>query len=138
LPDWNELSKGLNAILLASGGSNLMGWHENGIVAIFAWEREIIWNNATPDFVKEHKNILEKLGIPFKCMGECFRIEFTIKSAKAFQLIHILIHELGHHHDRMTTKNKNSSARGECFAERYANKYENNVLDIYRKKFNYV
>lgn len=38
-----------------------------------------------------------------------------------FQLLHVLPHELGHHRDRMTTRSRISAARGEPFAERYAN-----------------
>jgi hypothetical protein len=33
LPDWNELSRGLNAIVLAEGWDEADGWHDIGTVA---------------------------------------------------------------------------------------------------------
>jgi len=58
-------------------------------------------------------------------------------SAKAFQLIHIFIHELGHHHDRMTTRSKRAVARGEEYAENYARRFEDVIIEEYRRVFNF-
>jgi len=41
LPDWEELSIGLNAIVLAPGNGRCDGWHRPGIVALCAWEMEL-------------------------------------------------------------------------------------------------
>jgi hypothetical protein len=40
VPDWHELSTGLNAIVLAPHG-DCMGWHEPGVVHVCAWEEEL-------------------------------------------------------------------------------------------------
>lgn len=56
---------------------------------------------------------------------------FTERPIKAYQLLHILFHEIGHHHDRITTKSKNNSARGEEYAESYAGKYEKKIWNKY-------
>ena len=138
LPEWEHLSKGLNVILLASSEYDALGWHEPGIVAVCAWDRNIYWECAIPSFIEEHKNLFNKLGVPFKLTGKYYEVDFNVESAKAFQLVHILVHELGHHHDRMTTKSKNSPARGESFAELYANNYEDEILSRYREAFNYI
>ncbi|MBI3467312.1 MAG: hypothetical protein HY000_30250 [Planctomycetes bacterium] len=50
LPNWHELSRGLNAIVLAAGNSNCMGWHQPGVVAICAWDREIEWDDCDLSF----------------------------------------------------------------------------------------
>ncbi len=50
-------------------------------------------------------------------------------------LVHILVHVLGHHHDRMTTRSRKSTARGESFAERYAREHEDEILTRYRDAF---
>jgi hypothetical protein len=54
---------------------------------------------------------------------------------RAFQLIHIFIHELGHHHDRMTTRSKRDACRGEGYAETYARRFEDLLLARYRNEF---
>lgn len=138
LPDWEELSYGLDAIILDEGGS-AMGWHWDGIVAICAWERELVteWDN---DFVLEHAEILDQLGVDREPMPDdasgtmCY---FTESSIKGFQLMHILLHELGHHHDRMSTRTKRASARGEAYAENYAMKYAQELWGAYFRVFNW-
>src|SRR5579872_5380776 len=45
LPDWKELSMGLNAVLLAPGEENTAGWHRPGVVAVCAWDRGL-WNEV--------------------------------------------------------------------------------------------
>ena len=61
--------------------------------------------------------------------------EFTEAQARAYQLLHILLHELGHHHDRMTTKPKVRASRGEPYAEAYALQYEARIWDRYQEAF---
>ena len=136
LPDWDELSKGLDAIVLAEGGG-AMGWYWDGIVAVCAWDREFVvdWDSM---FVERHESILERLGVECKLIPDdsdgtwCY---FDERSIKGFQLMHILLHELGHHHDRMTTKSKVRSARGESYAECYALKYADRLWDAYFREF---
>ena len=46
--------------------------------------------------------------------------QFTPVTIMAYQLLHILLHELGHHHDRLTTKPMGQPNTGEPYAEAYA------------------
>ena len=138
LPDWDELSVGLDAVILAEGG-DCMGWHWDGVVAICAWERQytIDWDTS---FVKQHEDILDRLGVERELVDgdpEGTWCYFDDQSIKGFQLMHILLHELGHHHDRMTTKTRVTSARGESYAESYANKYAERLWDEYFQHFNW-
>lgn len=135
LPEWKELSKGLNAVVLAPGRGGCMGWHRRGVVGICAWDRELAWEECLDPFFHEHRGLLEKLNIPYRPNGKYWTVDFDADRAKAFQLIHIFIHELGHHHDRMTTRSKANPARGEGFAEQYANLYENQIVDAYMDTF---
>ena len=45
---------------------------------------------------------------------------WTEGQARAFQLLHVFLHELGHHHDLITTRRQLRGGRGEAYAERYA------------------
>ena len=60
---------------------------------------------------------------------------WTEAQARAFQLLHILPHELGHHHDRMTTRTRRYAARGEPYAEEYANRVLDDVWPAYISRF---
>jgi hypothetical protein len=134
LPDWDELSKGLNAIVLAAH-TDAMGWHEPGVVHICAWEEGLWWTDTDPDFVEVHDELFELLGVEVESRGGRLLAKWTEEQARAFQLVHVLLHELGHHHDRMTTRSRRESARGEPFAEEYARRYEARIWDDYLDRF---
>jgi hypothetical protein len=128
LPDWDELSKGLNAILLASVEDDTAGWHMPGIVAICAWQREL-WMHCDRDFYEGHRDIFKRLGVPSEKSSGGVLCKFSESTVRAYQLLHILLHELGHHHDHMTTRSRKRASRGEGYAERYARAYESVIWE---------
>jgi len=132
VPDWDELSKGLKAVVLAAGEDGCLGWCDIGVVAICAWDRPVAWSDAYREFVDEHEAILTKLGVEWydDWDGNLF-VDFDERTAKAFQLIHVFIHELGHHHDRITTRSRRRPARGESYAEEYAKRHEDEIIRNY-------
>lgn len=138
LPDWDSLSVGLDAVVLAEA-SDCMGWCCPGVVAVCAWERELVgvWDTK---FVDEHSLILDKLGVRYekvRCDSQISHCYFDEASIKGFQLMHILLHELGHHHDRMTSHRQETIGRGEPYAEAYALEYAERLWDDYFKEFNW-
>lgn len=135
LPDWNTLSVGLRAILIAPGERNLHGWHRPGIVAVCAWYRDL-WYESTKWFHDEHIHVYDQIGLEREEQDDGYvLLKWTVPKVRAFQLLHILLHELGHHHDRMTTRKKRWSARGEDFAENYAVRYADRVWENYIAEF---
>jgi len=62
-------------------------------------------------------------------------VAFTPATVQAFLLVHVLVHELGHHHDRMTSPRKRRATRGEDYAEAYARKYEDVLWPAYCRVF---
>ena len=135
VPNWNDLALGLNVLILARGRDDCLGWHRPGLVAICAWEREIAWSGVDDGFYREHQRLLQNLGVPCLKRGEDWELRFTADTARAFQLVHVLVHELGHHHDRITTRSKICASRGEGYAEAYARRYEDVILARYRNEF---
>jgi len=138
LPEWDELSVGLDAIVLAER-DDCLGWCWDGVVAVCAWERELTldWDK---EFVVDHAVVLDRLGVELEVIDddpEGMLCHFDESSIKGFQLMHILLHELGHHHDRMTTKSKRQTARGETYAENYANDHAELLWDAYFREFNW-
>ena len=139
LPDWDAISVGLDAIVLAEGEDGLMGWHWDGVVAICAWDRDPVvdWRQ---EFVRDHQQILDRLGVECEPMSDdpdwCW-CHFNEASVKGFQLMHILLHELGHHRDRMTTRSQRRAARGEPFADQYSFRYADSLWDRYFNEFDW-
>lgn len=134
LPDWDRVALGLDAIVLAEG-DDCMGWYEPGVVAVCAWEQGLWWEDAYPQFEAEHRDILDLLGVERERVGDRLQVRFTEAQARAFQLLHILPHEIGHHRDRMTTGSRRHIARGEPYAEAYALSVLEAVWPAYGRQF---
>ena len=87
------------------------------------------------DHYEDHKALFDRMGIPTHPIENGVMCEFTDAQVRAYQLLHILLHELGHHHDRMTTKSKVRASRGESYAEAYALRHEAAIWGRYQEAF---
>ncbi len=135
LPDWKNLAVGLNAIVLASGDDGSDGYHIPGVVHICAWEAGL-WRETSRNYYEEHQDIFERMGVVSEEITDnYFLCKFDENAVRAYQLLHILLHELGHHHDRMTTRLQQNTGRGEKYAEEYARLYEAAIWQKYQKVF---
>ena len=134
LPDWPEVATGLDAIVIDEG-QDCMGWHHDGVVAICAWEQELWWEDCDRGFEEDHRDVLDLLGVEREIADQRLRVRWTEEQARAFQLLHILPHELGHHHDRITTRSQREAARGEKYAETYALNVLDAVWPAYARRF---
>ena len=138
VPQWDELSDGLRAVVLAPGDEGGYGFYQfpAGVVEILAWPREMSRFTSAP-FWEESQPVLERLGVVSEPPDEdgFRRVLWTPEQAKAFQLVNIFLHELGHHHDRMTSRRQKFCGRGEPYAEDYARKYEAVIWERYQRAF---
>ena len=135
LPDWSELARDLDAVILAPGEDDCLGWYGWRIAAVCAWERELA-GECSVAFVSEHEAVLERLEVPVEKRRRGSRwVGWTERSVRDFQLLHVLLHELGHHHDRMTTASQLRAARGEDYAESYALRHAEEIWARYGRVF---
>ena len=155
LPDWDELAVGLRAIVLGGEEAcdDCMGWYgPPGLIGICAWDHDLWWDIIEESWLDEHRPVLELLNVERRLLSEeeerellglfagsfddrSFELRWTAVQARAFQLLHILPHELGHHHDRITTSGKRRPQRGESYAENYANHVLGEVWPAYTRTF---
>jgi hypothetical protein len=137
LPDWDELAVGLHAISLWSGGQDWLGICNPGVVAIAAWEQDLWWPDVGPEWVNDEAEILDLLGVEMAPSTErdgSFELRWTEGQARAYMLIDVLVHELGHHHDRMTTRGTDAP-RGEPYAIAYARESRAKIWPDYLRRF---
>jgi hypothetical protein len=137
LPSWDTCSQGLDAIVLAKGDESRDGWYDRGVIGISAWNRTLprVWSKR---HFREHAAVLQSIGVPWKDLSSGFRIDFTEMTARAFQLVHVFTHELGHHIDRMTTRRKIDGTRGEDYSEQWALRFQAVIWERYCELFDHV
>ena len=134
LPDWDGLSDGLQAVVLAPGEFDVDGYHCRGVVHLCAWERGL-WRESPAWYYAAHRDLFERLGVVCEPQPDGSHLCcWTEGAARAYQLLHVLLHELGHHHDRITTRSGRRASRGEPYAEAYARKYEALLWDRYWRR----
>lgn len=137
LPDWAELSRGLDAIVLAPGRENYFGYHTPGVVHVRAW-KEDLWIECSREFYLRDKYFFNRLNVPCEPLEDGYDdylCKFTEETARAYQLLSIFLHELGHHRDLMTTKAQQQISRGEGFADRYAEVNSAYIWKRYQEQF---
>jgi hypothetical protein len=140
IPDWPTLSQGIESIVLTSSGGSYDGYYRvyrregTGSIEIPAWEGDL-WKVWEHDYFAEHRELLLRLGVACELQDDGVQCRFTLHQAKAFLLLHVFLHELGHHVDRMQTKAQRDFPRGEEFAERYANALLSSIWPAYLRVF---
>src|SRR5215204_5728629 len=124
IPDWHRFSERLERIVLASRCDNLDGAHEfyhreeTGAIFLHAWHDDL-WTEISASYFDAHEQIFERLGVSYDRLDERVACRFTEPQARAFLLLHVFMHELGHHYDRIHQKHLGST-KGEDYAERFA------------------
>jgi hypothetical protein len=136
LPNWEELNVELDAVVLAAGGGH-DGWYSDGVIAICAWEKDKTVS-VQRDYFDDHRDIFERLNVRCEIKANGVVCHFTEEQIVAYQLLHIFLHELGHHHDRINTKEKRHISRGEEYAESYALRYEKLIWNRFFEEFRMV
>jgi len=123
IPEWHRFSERLERIVLA-GGTRSDGAHEfyyrkeTGAIFINAWPDDL-WREFGTHYYAAHQEIFERLGVSCERLEDSVICRFTEAQACAFMLLHVFMHELGHHYDRIHQKHADST-KGEDYAERFA------------------
>jgi hypothetical protein len=96
---------------------------ETGAIFLNAWPDDL-WIELNTGYFDAHAGIFSRFGVSYDRTEKTVLCRFTEAQARAFTLLHVFMHELGHHHDRMRQKHSDSK-RGEDYAERFAtNRFE--------------
>ncbi|MCW8879322.1 MAG: hypothetical protein OQK04_03875 [Kangiellaceae bacterium] len=150
IPDWTDICEGIESIILDSGDDWADGYYQHrdnddtGIIWVTAWNEEL-WRKLSDDYFQEHRRLIDKLEVVNDKVIEedeetkeeivSWQCYFSESQAKAFTLMHVFLHELGHHVDKMRSRNKKACNGGESFAERYANRRFAEIWPRYVERF---
>jgi len=138
IPEWHQFSRRLEHVVLASPNDQDDGQYafyhreKTGGIFLHAWPDDL-WTELSPAYFEAHRGILERLGVSVERLRDGVLCRFTETQARAFTLLHVFMHELGHHHDRIIRKG--GSTHGEDYAERFANNQFNQLFPTYVRVF---
>lgn len=142
IPDWKRVSSDLDLIYLSSSDNFLVdGYYEcpqRPLVTLNCWEEDLA-TRASSEYVRLHQELFDRLGVEVRKEEGGLGVlvcQFDEDSARAFQLLHIFLHELGHHHYRIT-KGRGRDAGDEKYAESYALKTEKKIWKRYCEVFRF-
>jgi hypothetical protein len=139
IPEWHRFSERLERIVLAKCNDGLDGAHEfyyreeTGAIFLQSW-RDDLWIELTSDYFDAHQTIFEQLGVSYDRLSTAVMCRFTEAQARAFMLLHVFLHELGHHYDRIHQKHLYST-KGEDYAERFATSRFEHLFPEYVRVF---
>lgn len=136
IPDWDELSKGVDAIALLPYNEVAYGsYNTDGVIKLRAWIAEL-WIEIHPLYSDRDLPILRQLEVELEELSYGgYLAKFTENQAKGFQLLGTFLHELGHHVDRMNCRRKHDCPGGEPFAINFANEMQKRVWPEFIKRF---
>jgi hypothetical protein len=103
-------------------------------VHVCAWPTQL-WSTTDVAIYERDRSMLERLSVPVERRGREVLLRWTKPTARAFQLLDVFLHELGHHHDQMTTRSRREAARGEPYAEEYARRHGRAIWEAYLNAF---
>ena len=97
IPNWNDLAKGLESIILTSSGAHHDGRYQifhrekTGRIEIPAWDGEL-WQVFEPEYHREHAGVFELLGVATEPHPDGVQCRLTRPQAKALLLLHVFLH----------------------------------------------
>jgi hypothetical protein len=139
IPEWQQFSERLERITLASHKDGCDGLHEfyhreeTGAIFLHAWPEDL-WMEIRAEYFDVHQVIFERLGVSYDRREDNVMCRFTEAHGRAFMLLHVFMHELGHHYDRIRQKHLNAS-KGEDYAERFATVRFEQLFPLYVDAF---
>src|SRR6266536_3436278 len=139
IPEWPRYSERLERIVLAARTQRCDGeyafYHreETGAIFLNAW-RDDLWVELDSRYFDAHQTIFDRLGVSYDRLQENVMCRFTEPQARAFMLLHVFMHELGHHYDHSNQKHFGAS-KGEDYAERFANTRLDQLFPAYIRAF---
>ncbi len=139
IPEWERLSERLERIILASECEAADGQHafhrreETGTIWLHAWPEDL-WRELSTPYFEAHADIFQRFGVSHDRLKTGVLCRFTEPQARAFMLLHVFLHELGHHHDRIHQKHFDAK-KGEDHAERFATSRFEQLFPAYVRVF---
>ncbi len=144
VPEWEIICEGIESIILDTGDEFIDGLYSHynyegtGIIWLSAWSDDL-WVDFNEAYFKQHQWLFDMLRVIYESKEKEKEImwccHFTEPQAKAFLLLHIFLHELGHHVDKLRSRKQNIIRGGEEFAEKYANQTCKSIWPAYIAKF---
>lgn len=139
IPHWAKHSYRLESVALVGAKQDSFGYFTSfqhakvSMIALCAWPKNL-WLELSPGFFHNHREIFEQLGVAYKFRIDRVICEFTVAQARAFMLLNVFMHELGHHRDWLRRRGHPLPGKEEV-AEDFARRYWDMLHPLYCERF---
>ncbi len=138
IPAADELLEGVERIVLG-GGDSAFGWHYRSHrrkvaeIELCAWPKSL-WAPMSLWYFRLHQRYFDAFNVGYSLDERPIVCRFNTAQARAFSLLHVFLHELGHHHDWKHRRGDYLPGE-EPYADEFAFRYLDQLLPLYREKF---
>lgn len=135
IPDWEEMSNGLRAVVLTPFNPRWYGqyWTE-GVIQISAWP-SALWMEIGPKIYERDKGLYDLIGVEREEVEGAILLKPTAGQVMASQFLGTFLHELGHHVDRISSRKPVACHNGEPYAEAFEREWRERLWPAYVKEF---
>jgi ribosomal protein L19 len=139
IPEWSRYSERLERIVLAESDAGCDGAYlfyrreETGAIILCSLPEDL-WAELPISYFIDHQGFFDAVGLAYDFAKETVNCRFTEAQARAFLLVHVFMHELGHHWDRIHQKHSDTT-RGEDYAEHFATSRFDQLFPAYVRVF---
>lgn len=138
IPEADRLLEGVERIVL-SGGDSAFGWHRRShrrkvaVIELCAWPKSL-WTPMPLWYFRLHQRYFDAFRVGYSLGERPIMCRFNTAQARAFSLLHVFLHELGHHQDWKHRRGGYFPGE-ELYADEFAFRYFDQLLPPYRKQF---
>lgn len=139
IPDWKKHSYRLERIILTRGYEDFFGYHQDhryektATISLCPWPKKL-WAPMSVRFFRNHQYFFDRLGVTYQIRLSNVICRFTVTQARAFSLLHVFLHELGHHIDWQHRRGERLR-RVEEYAEAFATGLFDIMFPLYKERF---
>ncbi|MFP4105072.1 MAG: hypothetical protein ACLFVU_03185 [Phycisphaerae bacterium] len=140
LPQYNDLSQGLEEIIFAPHREGTFGWHKPHAVAICAWDN-YLWLTMDEGFIMDHEELLDRLGVEREQIPApgvpSWEVRWTEDQARGFQLLGVLLEHLCLRRGQWGSATEGDASLQKRYSQQYMDKHRQTIWDRYRDMFEY-
>jgi len=138
IPSWEEISCDLDGVMLCAPWQeeypDTEGLYGEHAIILFSWPRQPE-ERFRHSFTRQLPEVAGRLSLRERRKDRDYAVTWSPSQARAYVLLFVLLHEIGHHVDWLLCRRGRYARRGESFAEDWAADCRQRIWDCFLQAF---